>query len=46
MKKLRHTRFYSDKQEKSEPESDQYKRINKQLDKLIALMSEKNNIQK
>ena len=32
---------FLDKQEKSEPESDQYKRINKQLDKLIALMSEK-----
>ena len=31
---------FLDKQEKSEPESDQYKRISKQLDKLIALMSE------
>ena len=37
---------FLDKQEKSELESDQYKRISKQLDKLIALMSEKNNIQK
>ena len=37
---------FLDKQEKIEPESNQYKRINKQLDKLIALMSEKNNIQK
>ena len=31
---------FLDKQEKIEPESNQYKRINKQLDKLIALMSE------
>ena len=31
---------FLDKQEKSEPESDQYKRINKQLGKLISLMSE------
>ena len=31
---------FLDKQKKSEPESDQYKRISKQLDKLIALMSE------
>ena len=31
---------FLDKQEKSEPESDQYKRINKQLGKLINLMSE------
>ena len=31
---------FLDKQEKSEPESDQYKRISKQLDKLIDLMSE------
>ena len=31
---------FLDNQKKSEPESDQYKRINKQLDKLIALMSE------
>ena len=31
---------FLDKQEKIEPESNQYKRIRKQLDKLIALMSE------
>ena len=34
---------FLDKQEKSEPESDQYRRISKQLDKLIELLPEKSN---